>query len=200
MLTFDKKEEIKKIYEIKSILGIIVKIEPFRKTSPLIPQCKRCQGFNHTQRFCQLNPRCVRCAEKHLTSECKKRKDSTPLCVNCRGNHPASYRGCEVAKALQKRRNEHLDKKQKVATNHYNTMPNKTLQKPSEYVQTGNERNTACTRTFTEVLKEKVEREELLKQILTKLDKQEQTNKIILERLSYLETNINKSNNKGRKR
>lgn len=42
MQVFDKKEDIKKIYDIKSILGIVVKIEPFRKTSPLIPQCKRC--------------------------------------------------------------------------------------------------------------------------------------------------------------
>lgn len=67
MLVFDKKEDIKKIYDIKSILDIVVKIELFRKTSPLIPQCKRCQGFSHTQRFCQLEPRCVRCAGKHHT-------------------------------------------------------------------------------------------------------------------------------------
>lgn len=106
MLVFDKKEDIKKIYDINTILGIVVKIEPLRKTSSLIPQCKRCQGFSHTQRFCQLEPR--RCAGKHLTRECKKSKDGSPLCANCHENHPANYRGCEVAKTLQKRRNYKL--------------------------------------------------------------------------------------------
>lgn len=113
MLVFDKKEDIKKIYDIKSILDIVVKIEPFRKTSPLIPQCKRCQGFSHTQRFCQLEPRCVRCAGKHHTRKCRKDKDSSPLCVNCHENHLANYRGCIVAKTLQKRRNNSLRQKTK---------------------------------------------------------------------------------------
>ncbi|CAH1637103.1 unnamed protein product [Spodoptera littoralis] len=51
MLSFQKDEDIKKIYGIKSILGCKVDIQPL-KTSKLIPQCKRCQAYGHTQKYC----------------------------------------------------------------------------------------------------------------------------------------------------
>lgn len=41
MLTFNNKEDVKRIYEIKEILGIKVEIEAIRKTK-LLPQCKNC--------------------------------------------------------------------------------------------------------------------------------------------------------------
>lgn len=106
MLTFDKEEKIERVYGIKDILRMKVKIEPLRKTSNLIPQCKRCQGFNHTQNYCQKEPRCVKCAGKHQTSNCPVSKGSPPRCINCQGAHPANYRGCEVAKELQRLRNK----------------------------------------------------------------------------------------------
>lgn len=106
ILSFDKSEDVKNIYEIKSILNLKVRIEPLRKTSVHIPQCKKCQSFNHTQKYCQMEPRCVKCAGKHPTSECRIEKDSPPKCVNCKGDHPANYRGCEVARELQKLRDK----------------------------------------------------------------------------------------------
>lgn len=81
-----------------------VKIEALRKNN-IIPQCKRCQRFGHTQKFCQRAATCVKCAGNHLTVECNKPKNAPPKCSNCAETHPANYRGCLVAKGLQKRRN-----------------------------------------------------------------------------------------------
>jgi hypothetical protein len=69
-------------------------------------QCKQCQRFGHTQRYCGYAPRCVACGEAHLSGEC-----STPQqelkCCSCGGNHTANYRGCakwkEAKAALAKR-------------------------------------------------------------------------------------------------
>lgn len=100
-LTFSHDENINKIYEITDILGTKVEILPLKK-SKLIPQCKRCQAYGHTQSYCYREPRCVKCAGKHTTADCQKPKNVEPKCVHCGKNHPANYRGCEVAKELQK--------------------------------------------------------------------------------------------------
>ena len=71
---------------------------PTYKGSKLIPQCKKCQAFEHTQKFCAKELRCVKCAGKHLTRECHKAEYQNPKCVNCGEGNPANYRGCIVAK------------------------------------------------------------------------------------------------------
>jgi hypothetical protein len=76
------------------------------KGSKLIAQCKKCQAFGHTQKFCSKEQRCVKCAGRHVTSDCQKSKTQLPKCVNCGEGHPANYRGCVVAKELQKIRNK----------------------------------------------------------------------------------------------
>lgn len=106
MLVFDNKENVQNIYGIKGILHMKVKIEPMRRTTTRIPQCKKCQGFNHTQRYCSRDPRCVKCSGKHITQACTIGRDVPAKCINCKGQHPASYRGCEVAKQLQQLRNK----------------------------------------------------------------------------------------------
>ena len=112
MLTFSQKEDTRKIYDIQYILGSKVKIEPLRKRSNLIPQCKKCQGFGNTQNNCFKEPRCVKCAGRHETNRCEKPKDLKAKCVNCNEAHPANYRGCMFAKELQKIRNEAMRKQQ----------------------------------------------------------------------------------------
>ena len=103
MLSFDNSEDVKRVYEIKEILGMQVSIEPVR-ASKFVPQCKNCQVYGHTHKYCRKDPRSVRCAGKHLTMECTKSKQSPPKCANCGENHPANYRGCLVAKEIQKMR------------------------------------------------------------------------------------------------
>ncbi len=105
MLSFERTEDIKNIYAIREILHMKVQIEAVKK-SKLIPQCKKCQVYGHTQNFCNKEPRCVKCVGKHRTAECTKQKDTPPKCVNCGEAHPANYRGCIVIKELQKIRNK----------------------------------------------------------------------------------------------
>lgn len=104
MLTFDHSEDIKKVFSITHIVKTKVRIEAIRKQKEQIPQCKRCQRFEHTQSFCNREPRCVKCAGSHLTINCNLDKKAPPKCSNCHEAHPANYRGCMVAKELQKRR------------------------------------------------------------------------------------------------
>jgi hypothetical protein len=111
MLTFESGQDIKKVYDIEFLCHMKVSVEAVR-SSKLIPQCKRCQRYNHTQKYCGHEPKCVKCAGQHLTTECNKAKNIQAVCANCGKNHPASYRGCEVAKELQKRRNEASRKQQ----------------------------------------------------------------------------------------
>ncbi|KAG8237987.1 hypothetical protein J437_LFUL018012 [Ladona fulva] len=62
---------------LQYICNMQVKIEKFRPPSgPL--QCHPCQLFGHTMKACQMNFRSIRAA---------------PTCANCKGSHPANYRG-----------------------------------------------------------------------------------------------------------
>ena len=113
LVIFDSAEDINKIFEVKWILNTVVKIEP-TKRSKLIPQCKICQGYGHTKNYCSRPPRCVKCAGKHNTNQCVMASTENPKCANCGEKHPANYRGCMVAKELQKMRKKsiaHSDRK-----------------------------------------------------------------------------------------
>lgn len=188
MLTFDNKDNIEKIYAIKTILSMVVKIEPLRKNNRLIPQCKRCQEFNHTQRYCQKEPRCVRCAGKHLTTKCIVRKNTLPKCINCGGEHPASYRGCEVAKELQKRRDNIMKSKQQVqygekensfVNTHLGYTQNLRLKSYAQAISNSEEKTTSIEKT--------------LNLILSKLNEQQCTNKQLFDKINNLETELRKN-------
>ena len=82
-------------------MNSIVKIEPpFIKKE--IIQCKRCQRYGHTQKYCNHNYRCVKCAGLHATSQCTKTAETPAKCILCQGEHPANYKGCTVYKILYK--------------------------------------------------------------------------------------------------
>ena len=109
VLTFCNDEDIKRIYQIKDILHMKVDIEAFRKPK-LIPQCKNCQEYGHTQKYCGREARCVKCAGRHHTKECKKPKETKAKCIHCGEAHPANYRGCNRVIALQELRNKNNKK------------------------------------------------------------------------------------------
>lgn len=93
----------KEIYEIKKILNTIVTVEPPRYKKD-IPQCMRCQQYGHTKNYCNRSPACVKCAKNHLTIHCPYTgKIEQVKCYNCKGNHPASYKGCIIRKQLQRK-------------------------------------------------------------------------------------------------
>ena len=93
----------KDIYDIKKLLNIIVTVEPSRHKKD-IPQCIRFQQYGHTKNYCNRTPACVKCAKTHLTIHCPSTgKIEEVKCYNCNGKHPASYKGCEARKQLQRK-------------------------------------------------------------------------------------------------
>lgn len=111
MLTFDNSETADKIYGIKNIAYQAVKIGAIRKNPNRIVQCKNCQGYNHVHSSCYRRARCVKCAGDHTTESYSKSINTKPKCVNCGEEHIANYRGCIVAKEMQKRRNDAINYK-----------------------------------------------------------------------------------------
>jgi Associated with zinc fingers len=95
----------KKIFEVSRIAYFKVKVEE-PHSSEDIPQCHRCQAYGHTKAYCNRSPKCVKCAGNHLTAECNKSREQPAKCVNCGDEHPASYRGCEIHRKLQKKTNK----------------------------------------------------------------------------------------------
>lgn len=60
-------------------------------------QCYNCQEYGHVSKNCGQPFRCVKCDTNHAKDECKKAPEAPPVCVNCKGPHTASYRGCPKA-------------------------------------------------------------------------------------------------------
>lgn len=81
-----------------------IKWEFLRKNnSNKLNQCHNCQFFGHHQSECGRNHRCVKCDIKHSPGKCNKvREVDAPVCCNCKGNHPANYKGCVKIKEYLK--------------------------------------------------------------------------------------------------
>lgn len=94
----------KEIYKVSALCHTKIIIEALRSVRE-VAQCKNCQRYGHTRQYCNRSPRCVKCAEEHITADCpnkERRKDVK--CVNCEGNHPANYKGCSTWKELQSKK------------------------------------------------------------------------------------------------
>ena len=93
-----QKGNNKDIYNVNRLMNSIVKFE-----SPLVKkeivQCKRCQRYGHTQKYCNHNFRCVKCAGNHPTDQSP---EIPAKCIHCQGEHPANYKGCSAYKTLHK--------------------------------------------------------------------------------------------------
>ncbi|VVC46391.1 Pre-C2HC domain [Cinara cedri] len=70
----------KDIFTKDTLVYTKIKIEEPRPRCNLI-QCKRCQSCGYSQAYCNHQPRCVKCGDNHLSSECKKDKDSPATCA-----------------------------------------------------------------------------------------------------------------------
>ncbi|CAG4954316.1 unnamed protein product [Colias eurytheme] len=101
-IELEPRENNKDIYNVKYLLHCRISFEAPRPRR-VIPQCTNCQDYNHTQKFCNRKPRCVKCAGSHHTSACLRKERSKEVkCILCEGNHPANYKGCTVYKELLK--------------------------------------------------------------------------------------------------
>lgn len=109
MLTFNKEENLKRIFDIKYILYTKIKIEELRTKPEIVKQCKKCQGFGHTKNYCHGKDVCVKCAGNHSSDKCPRGKNITPKCANCKlTGHVDSYRDCPIARKAQQARDNLL--------------------------------------------------------------------------------------------
>ncbi|KMQ93979.1 nucleic-acid-binding protein from transposon x-element [Lasius niger] len=139
-IELQQKDNNKDIYKIKNLLNTIVNIkQPYKKRD--IVQCTKCQAHGHSKNYCFRGPRCVKCAEKHLTSACpRKQKFEEVICCNCSANHPASYKGCEVCKQLQQRLFPKLRGKQ---TEEHNLRPDQNRKNPTRTTTRSSQSNSS---------------------------------------------------------
>ncbi|GIY88012.1 nucleic-acid-binding protein from transposon X-element [Caerostris darwini] len=87
-------ENVEDIWQLDSLLFTKITVEKYNNKGG-ISQCHRCQLFGHSSINCKLPIKCVKCAGHHLTKDCTiTTHTDTPVCANCQGSHPASYRGC----------------------------------------------------------------------------------------------------------
>lgn len=63
-----------------------------------LAQCHRCQEWGHSTINCHADPVCLKCAEEHLTKECKKPVSEPAKCINCGKDYPANATICEAYK------------------------------------------------------------------------------------------------------
>ena len=116
----------------------------------------RCQQFVHTKNYCRKNPRCVKCAAQHLTSECPRTtKDDNVKCANCHEKHPANYRGC----IINKFNNKH--------TQDYETIPNRSNLRPG-YKRTNRTASNKYT-SITHTAKDLIELKQMMKNLLDQM-------------------------------
>ena len=80
-------------------MNAIVKFESPQIKKEIL-QCKRCQRYGHTQKYCNHTFRCVKSAGTHPTDQCRKSPETPAKCIHCQGDHPANYKGCSAYKTL----------------------------------------------------------------------------------------------------
>ncbi|XP_070067183.1 putative uncharacterized protein DDB_G0271606, partial [Drosophila virilis] len=84
------------IFEIRNLCKYVVRFEWPKIDGKNLPQCHRCQRFNHTARYCRHPARCVKCGNEHLTQTCVKPANVPATCANCGSDHTANYKGCPL--------------------------------------------------------------------------------------------------------
>lgn len=123
LLYFDRGTvKLQDLRRIKSLDGFWVTWRYYAKHPTDAAQCHRCQKFGHGSRNCNLQPRCVKCGESHLSEVCSlprkadlgenaEQLKARVKCANCKGNHTSNYRGCVSRKSYL----EELEKRKKKA-------------------------------------------------------------------------------------
>lgn len=70
-------------------------VEEYQRKSRVI-KCNKCQGWGHIYRFCNNDPKCGKCADKHETSTCEITGGFK--CAHCQEAHKAGSSECKVFK------------------------------------------------------------------------------------------------------
>lgn len=104
LLQFDKgAAKLQELQQIKALFNVIVRWRHYSRKKSDVVQCFRCQQYGHGMKNCHLEAKCVKCGERHQTTECElparadavANEDRSKIrCANCSQNHTANYKGC----------------------------------------------------------------------------------------------------------
>ncbi|RZC36381.1 hypothetical protein BDFB_014404, partial [Asbolus verrucosus] len=86
-------------------------------------QCHRCQAWGHATGNCKVDPKCLKCGEKHETRQCNLNEDQDPKCANCGEKHTANSTDCKVYKERMKYIEERKQKFEKMKENKKKYVP-----------------------------------------------------------------------------
>ena len=98
MVTFPFTTKISELNQKARYLGYTKVTWELFTNKRRLSQCHICQEWGHVAANCYAEPTCLKCAEKHLTKDCKKPKTEPAKCANCEGSHPANATICEEYK------------------------------------------------------------------------------------------------------
>ncbi|KAL1131661.1 hypothetical protein AAG570_011274 [Ranatra chinensis] len=135
VVTAKKDVTIQSFSQVRTIFYHEYKVEKFRSGGTNVVQCYKCQNFGHTNRFCNMPERCVRCGQAHSAKECK---ETILKCPNCSENHSAGSLNCKV-RHLYIQRNVSRNSPKKVERVPAATVPPITINKraPAKKVTEG---------------------------------------------------------------
>ncbi|GFT56620.1 nucleic-acid-binding protein from transposon X-element [Trichonephila clavipes] len=95
LITLPRNIDNAKIFKVDKIANITVTVEGYESKG--IPQCYKCQKFNHTASNCHIKPRCLKCGEAHQTAQCQIQRVENMFCINCKTyGHMANYSKCPL--------------------------------------------------------------------------------------------------------
>lgn len=127
-----------KLHNIKYLSHQVVRWEKLKKKD--VMQCKNCQRYGHAAANCEMDYRCVKCAENHQPGQCAIPKNEDVIdhskiyCVMCSSyGHPASYKGCKKYLEMKQRLREKINFTKEKAKNRRLTISKFT----DNYVQPG---------------------------------------------------------------
>lgn len=80
---------------VKYLDHTVIRWERHHNNKKII-QCHRCQMWGHATSNCRASPRCLKCAQPHLTHQCVKKPEDPAKCVNCGEAHTANSVTCKI--------------------------------------------------------------------------------------------------------
>ena len=112
LLTFASKTDLEKASQERLLIGdTIYRTKPYEVKRKLT-QCYKCFSFNHIARNCVKERVCPFCCGRHEERQCEIKKNNETekyVCVNCRGNHSALSKECDVYKKFDHMKSNNHD-------------------------------------------------------------------------------------------
>ena len=97
LVEFTRPEHANAAIREQLLVGSKVLACEYYERNSRLRQCKACQQYGHLEAQCNFAPACGRCAEGHVTADCRKREDPKNFrCAVCHGPHRAWDNVCNI--------------------------------------------------------------------------------------------------------